>query len=100
LLISSSNDFQQGHSIDVAASDVQNRVLQVQSQLPEVVQQTGVAVSKQSTAIVLAMALYSDDDRYDDTFISNYADLYVLDALRRIQGVGSLLCLSSPSSTV
>ncbi|BAU15797.1 RND multidrug efflux transporter (plasmid) [Leptolyngbya sp. NIES-3755] len=83
--------FQQGHNIDVAASDVQNRVLQVQSQLPEVVQQTGVIVSKQSTAIVLAMALYSEDDRYDDTFISNYADLYVLDSLRRIQGVGNIL---------
>ncbi|MGG6264357.1 efflux RND transporter permease subunit [Leptolyngbya sp. AN03gr2] len=83
--------FQQGYNIDVAASDVQNRVLQVQAQLPQVVQQTGVSVSKQSTAIVLAMALYSEDDRYDDTFISNYADLYVLDALRRIKGVGNIL---------
>jgi len=83
--------FQQGYDINVAASDVQNRVLQVQAQLPQVVQQTGVNVSKQSTAIVLAMALYSEGDRYDDTFISNYADLYVLDALRRIKGVGNIL---------
>jgi hydrophobic/amphiphilic exporter-1 (mainly G- bacteria), HAE1 family len=83
--------FEQGHDIDVAASDVQNRVLQAQSQLPEVVQQTGVSVSKQSSGIVLAMALYSEDDRYDDIFISNYADLYVLDPLRRIKGVGNIL---------
>jgi hydrophobic/amphiphilic exporter-1 (mainly G- bacteria), HAE1 family len=83
--------FEQGHDIDVAASDVQNRVLQAQSQLPEVVQQTGVSVSKQSSGIVLAMALYSEDDRYDDIFISNYADLYVLDPLRRIEGVGNIL---------
>ena len=75
--------FRQGYDIDVAASDVQNRVLQVEPQLPEAVRQTGVQVSKQSSSIVLAMALYSEDDRYDDTFISNYADLYVLDALRR-----------------
>jgi len=83
--------FRQGYDIDVAASDVQNRVLQVEPQLPEAVRQTGVQVSKQSSSIVLAMALYSEDDRYDDTFISNYADLYVLDALRRIPGVGTIV---------
>ncbi|PSB68479.1 hydrophobe/amphiphile efflux-1 family RND transporter, partial [filamentous cyanobacterium CCP1] len=83
--------FQQGYDLNVANSDVQNRVLQAEPQLPEVVQQTGVTVSKQSSAIVLAMALYSEDDRYDDTFISNYADLYVLDELRRIPGVGSVV---------
>ena len=83
--------FEQGYDFDVAASDVQNRVLQAEPKLPEVVRQTGVTVSKQSSAIVLAMALYSEDDRYDDTFISNYADLYVLDPLRRIKGVGNIL---------
>ncbi|MUL37145.1 efflux RND transporter permease subunit [Gloeocapsopsis dulcis] len=83
--------FEQGYNIDVAASDVQNRVLQMQSQLPEVVQQTGISVSKQSSGIVLAMAIYSEDDRYDDIFISNYVDLYVLDPLRRIEGVGNIL---------
>lgn len=83
--------FRQGHDIDVAAADVQNRVLQAEPQLPEVVRQTGVQVSKQSSSIVQAMALYSEDDRYDDTFISNYADLYVLDDLRRIPGVGTIV---------
>lgn len=83
--------FEQGYDIDVAASDVQNRVLQVEPRLPEAVQQTGVSVSKQSSGIVLAMAIYSEDDRYDDIFISNYVDLYVLDPLRRIEGVGNIL---------
>ncbi len=83
--------FRQGYDIDVAAADVQNRVLQAEPQLPDVVRQTGVQVSKQSSSIVLAMALYSEDDRYDDTFISNYADLYVLDDLRRIPGVGAIV---------
>jgi len=83
--------FQQGYDLNVAASDVQNRVLQAEPKLPEVVRQTGVTVAKQSSAIVLAMALYSEDDRYEDTFISNYADLYVLDPLRRIPGVGNVV---------
>ncbi|OKH37368.1 RND transporter [[Phormidium ambiguum] IAM M-71] len=83
--------FEQGYDLDVAASDIQNRVLQAEPKLPDVVRQTGVTVSKQSNAIVLAMALYSEDDRYDDTFISNYADLYVLDPLRRIKGIGNIL---------
>ncbi|MEW6498155.1 MAG: efflux RND transporter permease subunit, partial [Cyanobacteriota bacterium] len=56
--------FEQGYDLNVAASDVQNRVLQAEPKLPEVVRQTGVMVSKQSSAIVLAMALYSEDDRY------------------------------------
>ena len=83
--------FQQGYDLNVAAADVQNRVLQAEPKLPEVVRQTGVTVAKQSNAIVLAMALYSEDDRYEDTFISNYADLYVLDSLRRIPGVGNVV---------
>jgi hydrophobic/amphiphilic exporter-1 (mainly G- bacteria), HAE1 family len=82
--------FDQGYDIDTAAADVQNRVLLAEPKLPEVVRQTGVSVTKQSSGIVLAMAMYSEGDKYDDTFISNYADLYVLDRLRRIKGVGNI----------
>jgi HAE1 family hydrophobic/amphiphilic exporter-1 len=82
--------FNQGYDIDTAAADVQNRVLLAEPKLPEVVRQTGVSVTKQSSGIVLAMAMYSEGDKYDDTFISNYADLYVLDRLRRIKGVGNI----------
>ncbi|KOP26315.1 hypothetical protein AMR41_11080 [Hapalosiphon sp. MRB220] len=82
--------FDQGYDINVAANDVQNRVLLAEPKLPEVVRQTGVSVTKQSSGIVLAMALYSEGDKYDDTFISNYVDLYVLDRLRRIKGVGNI----------
>lgn len=82
--------FDQGYDIDTAAADVQNRVLLAEPKLPEVVRQTGISVTKQSSGIVLAMAMYSEGDKYDDTFISNYADLYVLDRLRRIKGVGNI----------
>ena len=84
--------FQQGYSLDIAAVDVLNRVSLVTPQLPEEVQRTGVAVRKQSSSTVLGMAIYSEEEGlYDDNFISNYADLYVLDALRRIEGVAELI---------
>ena len=80
--------FRQGYSQDIAAVDVQNRVALAEPQLPDAVRQTGVSVTKQSSAIAVSFALYSD--RYDGVFLSNYADQYVLEALRRIPGVGSL----------
>ncbi|MGG6266038.1 efflux RND transporter permease subunit [Leptolyngbya sp. AN03gr2] len=80
--------FQQGYNQDIAAVDVQNRVALAEPQLPEAVRQIGVSVTRQSSAIALSIGLYSD--QYDNVFLSNYADLYVLDTLRQIPGVGSL----------
>ncbi|PPS41254.1 efflux RND transporter permease subunit [Chroococcidiopsis sp. TS-821] len=82
--------FETGRNIDLAAVDVQNRVATVQSQLPESVQRTGVRVLKQSTGFLMAVGLYSDNGQYTNTFLSNYADLYIVDALRRIQGVSDV----------
>ena len=82
--------FEQGYDKDIAAIDVQNRVSIAEPQLPDTVRQTGVKVSKQSSSVVLGFAIYSEDDRYDNNFISNYADLYVLDILKRIRGVGDI----------
>ena len=76
---------------DIAAVDVQNRVSLAEPQLPETVLQTGVTVSKESSNILLAMSLYTEDGTYDDIFLSNYADLYIVDALRRVQGVGNVV---------
>ncbi|EDX85543.1 RND transporter, HAE1 family [Synechococcus sp. PCC 7335] len=76
---------------DIAAVDVQNRVSLAEPQLPETVNQTGVTVSKETSNILLAMSLYTEDDQYDDTFLSNYADLYVADALQRVPGVGNVV---------
>ena len=75
---------------DIAAVDVQNRVSLAEPQLPEVVRQTGVTVAKQTSNILLAMSIYTEDGQYDDVFLSNYADLYVADALRRVNGVGNV----------
>lgn len=82
--------FESTRDQDIAAVDVQNRVSVAESQLPEEVNQTGVSVSKESSNILLAMSLFSENDEYDDIFLSNYADLYIVDALRRVKGVGNV----------
>ncbi|MEM9485003.1 MAG: efflux RND transporter permease subunit [Cyanobacteria bacterium P01_F01_bin.116] len=76
---------------DIAAVDVQNRVSLAEPQLPEEVRQTGVVVSKQNSNILLAMSLFSEDNTFDNVFLSNYADLYIVDALRRVPGVGDVV---------
>lgn len=80
---------------DLAAVDVQNRVSSVLSQLPGPVTQTGVRVTKASSGFLLAIGIYSEDDesgkpRYDDIYLSNYADLYLRDAIKRIKGVSEV----------
>ena len=82
--------FAQGRNKDLAAVDVQNRVSQALPQLPDAVRQTGVQVSKQSSAIVLGMAVYGDKGQYDNVFLSNYLDLYVIDRLKRLEGIGDI----------
>jgi HAE1 family hydrophobic/amphiphilic exporter-1 len=75
---------------DFASIDIQNRVSTAEAQLPEEVQRNGITVTKQSTNILLGIGLYSDDDRYDNLFMSNYADLYLVDPLKRIDGVADV----------
>ncbi len=79
--------FQATRNKDIAAVDVQNRISSVQSQLPDTVQQTGVRVSKQSNNILLAIGLYAENGEYNNVFLSNYADIYIADALKRVTGV-------------
>ena len=75
---------------DIANVDVQNRVSIGQPQLPTEVKNIGVTVQKKSTGIVFAMGLYSEHGEYDNTFMSNYADLYLVDSLKRLPGVGDI----------
>jgi HAE1 family hydrophobic/amphiphilic exporter-1 len=98
LTSSSSNDgtstiiatFDASRNKDIAAVDVQNRVAVAQPQLPDAVQRTGVTVTKQSTSLLLAIGLFTENKEYDTIFLSNYADLYLADALKRIKGVGDV----------
>jgi HAE1 family hydrophobic/amphiphilic exporter-1 len=75
---------------DLAAVDVQNRVSFALGRLPNEVKQTGVIVTKSSTNFVFGAPVYSDDDRYDTLFMSNYLDVHVRDALKRVKGVADV----------
>lgn len=83
--------FKNGTDLDEATVKVQNRVAQVQSQLPEDVQQQGVTVTSRSTNIILFIALESDSvHHYSDLYLTNYAQLNIVDELSRLEGVGSV----------
>jgi hydrophobic/amphiphilic exporter-1 (mainly G- bacteria), HAE1 family len=83
--------FYLGRDPDRAASDVQNRVNTAQGVLPAQVKQTGISVTKNSSTFVMALALTSDNPKYDSIFLSNYADRYITQAIKRIKGVGNVI---------
>jgi HAE1 family hydrophobic/amphiphilic exporter-1 len=76
---------------DLAAVDVQNRVNQALGRMPAEVRTTGITVQKVSNAFVMAIGVYSRNGAYDALFLSNYLDVYVKDALKRIEGVGDII---------
>lgn len=80
--------FPPGTDRNIAQVNVQNRVAISEPQLPSPVQQTGVTVQKSSPDLLLGIAFYAANGEYDDLFLSNYLDLYVLDQIKRIEGVG------------
>ncbi len=75
---------------DFASVDIQNRVSIAEPQLPEEEQRNGVTVRQESNDILLGIGLYSEDELYDNLFMSNYADLYLVDPLKRINGVANV----------
>jgi HAE1 family hydrophobic/amphiphilic exporter-1 len=76
---------------DVAAVDVQNRVNQALGRMPAEVRTTGITVQKQSTGFLMAVGVYAENNAYDSLFMSNYLDIYVRDALKRIPGVADVI---------
>ncbi len=83
--------FQTGYSLDIAAVDVQNRVSSVSGRLPAVVNNTGISITKANSNFVLAAGFVSPDRSLSNAFISNYLDVYVADALKRVPGVGAVV---------
>jgi hydrophobic/amphiphilic exporter-1 (mainly G- bacteria), HAE1 family len=75
---------------DVAQVDVQNRVNQALGRMPTEVRTTGITVSKQATGFVMAVGVYAENADYDSLFLSNYIDVYVKDALKRVPGVSDV----------
>ncbi len=81
--------FQTGYDLDIAAVDVQNRVSSVSGRLPATVNNTGISITKANANFVLAIGFVSPDHSLSPLFISNYLDVYVADALKRVPGVGA-----------
>ena len=81
--------FEVGTDVDMATVMVQNRVNAALPTLPDAVKQQGVAVTKQSTDILMFLTL-TGDSLYDGLYLANYAQLNLSDQLARVPGVGSV----------
>ncbi len=78
-------------NVDIAAVDVQNRVSTAQGRLPAEVNNTGISITKSGNSFVFAAGFYAEHGEYDSLFISNYVDVYMRDALKRVKGVGDVI---------
>ena len=81
--------FDTGRNQDLAAVDVQNAVQVATPQLPAAVRQNGISIVKANTDILGAVALTSDDPRYDAAYLTNYMKLYVEDDIKAVPGLGN-----------
>ena len=78
---------------DLAAVEIQNRVKEAEGRLPAEVVQNGISIEKQAASKLMTITIQSQDPKYDEVYLSNYATLNVVDMLRRVPGVGRV---SSP----
>ena len=87
--------FKVGTDLNNSVALVQNAVNSAVAQLPQAVQTQGVIVQKVSTNVLMIGSLYSKDDRYDETFLSNYAIINLQSPLARLPGVGQVQILGA-----
>ena len=85
---------------DIAQVQVQNRVNLALPQLPDLVKSQGVTVQKKSSSIMMLVALYNRDGRYTPEYVANYANVYVLDAIKRVSGAGDATVLGTPDQAM
>jgi multidrug efflux pump len=88
--------FEIGTDPELAQVDVQNRVNLALPQVPSAVEQQGIQVQKKSSAFMMVIAIYSPENRFDPTYVANYANIYVLDALKRIPGANQTAIFGTP----
>ena len=75
---------------DVATMDIQNRVGIATPQLPDLVKRLGVITRKRTSSILMIVAIYSPNHTHDISFLDNYSNIFVKDALLRVNGVGDI----------
>ena len=84
-------NFEVGTDINIAALDVQNRVGIALPTLPQEVQRLGLIVRKRNPSILMLVALFAPKGTHNATFLDNYANVYIKDALLRTKGVGDIV---------
>ncbi|MCX6872339.1 MAG: multidrug efflux RND transporter permease subunit [Verrucomicrobia bacterium] len=82
--------FDVGTDVDIMQVNAQNRVGQAEAQLPDAVKREGVVVNRSSPDILLAIGLSSPKGTYDGVFLGNFADLNLVDQIKRVKGVGDV----------
>ncbi|MBN2506896.1 MAG: multidrug efflux RND transporter permease subunit [Verrucomicrobia bacterium] len=82
--------FDVGTDVDLMQVNAQNRVAQAEAQLPDAVKREGVVVNRSSPDILMVIGLSGPKDAYDAVFLGNYADLNLVDAIKRVPGVGDV----------
>ncbi|RJP88146.1 MAG: multidrug efflux RND transporter permease subunit [Desulfobacteraceae bacterium] len=82
--------FDVGTDVDIMQVNAQNRVGQAEAQLPEAVKKEGVVVNRSSPDILMVVALASPKGTYDAVFLGNYCDINLVDAIKRVRGVGDV----------
>lgn len=83
--------FENGTDLDEAAVEVQNRIHEAEAQLPTVVKEEGLSINKNSSNQVLFLSLQAEEGTgYDALYLTNYAQLHILDPLSRVDGVGGV----------
>ena len=80
---------------DLAAVEIQNRIKLAESRLPAEVIQNGIEIEKQAASQLLTVCLTSNDPKFDEIYLSNFATINVLDLIRRIPGVGRVSNIGS-----
>jgi len=79
-----------GTNPDIAALDIQNRVGIATPQLPDYVKRLGITTRKRTPSILMLVAIYSPGNSHGITFIDNYTNIFIRDALLRVNGVGDI----------
>ncbi|MBE7498874.1 MAG: multidrug efflux RND transporter permease subunit [Verrucomicrobiales bacterium] len=82
--------FDVGTDVDIMQVNTQNRVGQAEAQLPDAVKREGVVVNRSSPDILMVVALNSPSNTYDAVFLGNYCDINLVDAIKRVKGVGDV----------
>jgi hydrophobic/amphiphilic exporter-1 (mainly G- bacteria), HAE1 family len=82
--------FDVGTDVDIMQVNTQNRVGQAEAQLPDSVKKEGVVVNRSSPDILMVVALSSPKGSYDAVFLGNYCDINLVDAIKRVRGVGDV----------